>query len=183
MAALAEHRPTYATVLDWEAPEQLPVVLDWAEEAAQYAENVLIVPKVIGGIGKLPRTIGGKRVILAYSVPTRYGGTAVPVWEFAGWPIHILGGSPQVQMQAWRYLHGIADVVSADGNYSQSMAVRYCQFWRPGDARYAANRWWPKLEEVGNGTQWGEDAPYEAFRRSCENIMQAWHQLIGDDDA
>jgi hypothetical protein len=52
MAMLAQHRPTMATVLDWERDEQLPEVLDWAEEAAQYVAQVLIIPKVIGRLAQ-----------------------------------------------------------------------------------------------------------------------------------
>lgn len=40
MAELARLRPTMATVLDWEREQQLPEVLEWAEEAAQYVELV-----------------------------------------------------------------------------------------------------------------------------------------------
>ena len=176
MAALEKHRPVMATVLDWERPEQLPEVLNWAEEAAQHVERVLIVPKVVGGIGQIPRRIGGRDVILAYSVPTRYGGTQLPLWEFAGWPVHLLGGSPQAQMQAWAHLTPVADVVSVDGNYASKMAVRYCQFWMPGTARYARNRYWPTLREA-DGDTWGRDAPHEAMRRSCTNIVLAWQAL------
>ena len=75
MVELEKHRPVMATVLDWEQEEQLGEVLSWAEEAAQYVERVLLIPKVIGGIERLPRKIGGADVVLAYSVPTRYGGT------------------------------------------------------------------------------------------------------------
>jgi len=174
MAELAKHRPAMATVLDWEQPEQLNKVLDWAEEAAQYVEYVLIIPKVLGGIKTLPRRINGTDVILAYSVPTRYGGTFVPVWEFGGWPVHLLGGSPHKQMEMAHYLN----VVSVDGNYHQSMAVRYCQFWVPGTATYASNRWWPTLKEANDGVPWeGENAHHEAFSRSCYNIMEAWKKL------
>ena len=182
MTALARHRPTVATVLDWERDEQLPEVLDWAEEAAQYTEHVLIVPKVIGGIGRVPRRVGNKDVILAYSVPTRYAGTQLPAWEFAGWPVHLLGGSPTAQMRVWAHLRGIAEVVSTDGNYALKMAVRYGQFFVAGGAAtYASNRWWPTLVEA-DGRRWGQDVPYEAFRRSCENIMAAW-QRFGSDEA
>lgn len=173
MRGLAAHRPHMATVLDWERDEQLAEVLDWAEEAAQYTEHILIVPKVIGGVGRIPRRINGRGVVLAYSVPTRYGGSPLPVWELSGWPVHLLGGSPNAQMRAWTYLRGVADVVSADGNYAQKMAVRWCQYWVPGTARYASNRWWPTLTEA-DGERWEGDGPYEAFRRSCENIMTAW---------
>ncbi len=173
MTALAAERPALATVLDWEKEAQLPEVLDWAEEAAQYVrEAVIIIPKIAAGIARLPRRIVGKEVRLGYSVPTRFGGTFVPAWEFSGWPIHLLGGQPHSQMRLARYI----DVRSVDGNYAQKMALRYCQFWVPGDARYAAKgRWWPTLRET-DGMSWGTDAPYEAFRRSCQNIVEAWRR-------
>lgn len=176
MAALAAHRPAMATVLDWEREGQLPEVLDWAEEAAQHVGSVLIVPKVMGGIGRIPREVGGAPVVLAYSVPTRFGGTEVPAWEFTGWPVHLLGGSPRRQMAIWHHLRGRCEVVTADGNYAQMMAVRHNQFWAPGNARYGRDRWWPRLAEA-DGQPWGEGAPYEAFRRSCANIVEAWGGL------
>lgn len=174
---LKKHRPNVATVLDWEQDEQLPEVLAWAEEAAVYVDTVIIIPKVMGGIAKLPRTVGGKSVRLGYSVPTRHGGTSLPAWEFSGWPIHLLGGSPHKQMRLAHYF----DVVSADGNMILGQATRFCQFWANGNAKYAINRWWPTLREANDGVRWGDgsasaDAPYEAFRRSCENVMQAWRE-------
>lgn len=168
MNALATHRPHMASVLDWETDEQLPEVLNWAEEAAQYVETVMIIPKVFGGIGRIPNKIGNKAVRLGYSVPTRFGGTEVPIWEFADRPVHLLGGDPQKQMALCNYLN----VQSADGNYAHKMAVQFAQFWTPGNARYANSRFWPKLSEAGYCTT--KDAMYEAFRRSCENIMAAW---------
>ena len=173
MAALAAEQPHMATVLDWERDEQLSEVMGWAEEAAGHVERVVVVPKVPGGIDRLPRRVDGADVVLGYSVPTRYGGTPLPLWSFAGWPVHLLGGSPHRQMEYWRYLVNCADVVSADGNMSMLIATRYCQFWVPGTMRRARDRYWPTLVEA-DGTRWGQDAPYEAFRRSCENIRQAW---------
>jgi len=170
MAALAECQPHMATVLDWEREEQLDEVLSWAEEAAQFVEVVVIVPKVIGSIGRIPERISGAAVRLGFSVPTRYGGTEVPLWEFGARPTHLLGGSPHRQMQL--ALHGL-NVISADGNYAHRMALKSCQFWTPGTARYARDRYWPRLEEADNA-RFGHDAFYEAFRRSCANIMQSW---------
>lgn len=177
MAALAQHQPRMATVLDWERSEQLPEVIEWAEEAAQYVEVVIVIPKVLGGIRRLPRRIGGADVRLGYSVPTAYGGTELPTWEFAGWPVHLLGGSPHRQIDTAHYLRAC----SADGNYAGKMAQRYNQFWAAGNASYAKDRHWPRLIEA-DGRPWGDgsntaDAPYEAFRRSCANIMAAWRQL------
>jgi len=170
MERLAEHRPQQATVLDLERAEQFSEVMDWAAEAAQYVKRVVIIPKVFGIIPRIPEHVGDADVILGYSVPTRYAGTEVPVWEFARRPVHLLGGSPQAQMKLRHYLN----VFSADGNYANKMATRYCQFWQPGTARYAKNRWWPTLREANGGENWGDDAPYEAFRRSCESIIEHW---------
>lgn len=133
MAALAQHRPATASVLDWERWDQRDEVLAWAEEAAQHVTDaVIIIPKVVGGIESLPRTIGGKRVILGYSVPTRHGATDVPLWEFAGWPLHILGGSPRDQMQT--ALHHQGEVVQADGNMLH-MAAGRGTYWQRGKWR------------------------------------------------
>lgn len=166
MAKLDEHRPQSATVLDLEKPAQLCEVLSWAEEAAQWCQQVLIIPKTHGIIGRLPRRIGGADVILAYSVPTKHGGSAVWAEEFHGWPVHLLGGSPQAQMR-WSVRFG--NVVSADGNMHAQQAQR-CRFW---SATKGSKGHWVQLSEVGD-TARGKEAPIRAFRRSCENIMQAW---------
>lgn len=190
MAELEKHKPYMATVLDWERWDQLPEVLGWAEDAALYVEEVIIIPKVIGGVSSIPRVIGNKPIRLGYSVPTKFGGTLVHPVEFLGWPVHLLGGSPLVQAR----LGGLfslnkprlfsdaeqLNVVSADGNYHHKMATRYNQYFvADGSARYARNPYWPTLREANGGQNWGDgrakaDAPYEAFRRSCEAIMKVW---------
>lgn len=173
MAELRKHQPQVATVLDCESLEQLPEVLEWAEDAATTVRRVIIIPKASGVIGRLPHTIAGAEIVLGYSVPTSYGGTEIGLWEFEGWPVHLLGGSPQSQMRLCHYLR----VVSADGNMANKMAISRCQFWAPGNAK-AKDRYWPKLQEA-DGSAWGKDAPYEAFRRSCNNIVSAWATLRG----
>lgn len=167
MDALARHRPTMATVLDLEQLEQRDEVLSWAEEAAQYVSRVLIIPKYSGAVDGLPRRIGTADVILAYSVPTKFGGTEVPVWEFDGWPVHLLGGSPHAQMRLTRYM----DVVSADGNMSNKMA-HAGRFW---SATKGPKGHWRNLREIGVDLE--RDNNLEAFRRSCHNIMAAWRVL------
>lgn len=171
MAALEKHRPHMATVLDWEREEQLVEVLDWAQEATRFVEQVVIVPKVIGGIARLPRTIAGATVVLGYSVPTVYAGTPVPIWSFRGWPVHLLGGSPHQQMKMWRYLP--SEIQSIDGNMANKMAQR-CQFWR---RRKGTKGHWVSLKEA-DGEVMGQDANCEAFRRSCRNIKEAWDSLF-----
>jgi hypothetical protein len=170
VTALKTHRPKLATVLDLEHETQLPEVLGWAEDVAPYvSEAIIVIPKFFGAIAQLPRKIGGVDVRLGYSVPTSHGGTEVPVWEFIGWPVHLLGGSPHSQIKIAKYLN----VASVDGNMAMKMATRLCAFWVNGNARYAINRYWPQLQEADN-SHWGKDAPYEAFRRSCVNIQSAW---------
>lgn len=176
MTALAQHRPVTATVLDWERDEQLAEVLDWAEEAAQYVERVVIIPKVVGSVARIPRRINNADVVLGYSVPSRFSGSSVPLWELAGWPVHLLGGSPSRQMQCWHHLTPIADVVSVDGNMMQKLALRHTQFWSPVPIEGANVRHWPTLVEA-DGERWSVDAPYEAFRRSCVAIKAAWQRL------
>lgn len=176
IAALTKHQPRLATVMDWETWEQLPEVLGWAEETAAHVETVIIIPKVFSGIAKLPRSIGGKPVRLGYSIPTKHGGTEVPIWEFGDWPVHLLGGNPHTQMKLTYYLN----VVSTDGNMAHKMAVRHNAFYDP--SRRTKSGYWPSLATF-DGQRWGDgsvtaDAPYEAFRRSCQNIMVAWRTLI-----
>lgn len=174
IAALAQHRPYMATVLDWERDEQLPEVLGWAEEIAPLVERIVIIPKVIGGVPRIPARVGECDVVLGYSVPTRYAGTSVPPWEFGRRPVHLLGGSPKAQLNAAHYLN----VVSADGNYIQKMATKYCQYFVAGRAEWAANRHWPTLAEGNGGEKTNiNDGHYEAFGRSCVNVMAAWHGL------
>lgn len=164
MKALAEHRPEMATVLDLEQPAQLVEVLSWAEEAAQYVQRVLIIPKYSGAVDSLPRRVGGADVVLAYSVPTKFGGTEVPTWEFDGWPVHLLGGSPHRQMLLTHYLR----VVSVDGNMANKMS-HAGRFWC---ATKGPKGHWRNLREVG--LDFPTDNNLEAFKLSCTNIMQAW---------
>jgi hypothetical protein len=165
MAALGKHRPFMASVIDWERIEQRAEVLSWAEEAAQFVSVVMIIPKV-SGIPTLPRRIGSTEVRLGYSVPTKHGGTSLHLAEFFGWGVHLLGGSPGSQMRLARYM----DVKSADGNMAMKMANRGL-YWVPGKRTFS-NKWVSLLET--DGARWNGDGNYEAFRRSCKNIMTAW---------
>ncbi len=170
MAALRQYKPALATVLDWERDEQLPEVLAWAAEAAQHvSEAVIVIPKVMGGISRIPEVICGKSVRLGYSVPTSFAGTELPLWEFGRRPVHLLGGSPGKQLELAHYLN----VQSADGNYSTLMAIRYGQFYANNKQGRGRTPEWPKLHEVLNEPA-KDDIPYLCFRLSCINIRAAW---------
>jgi len=173
MAALEQYRPGLASVLDWEHEEQLPEVMRWAENAAQFVtEAVIIIPKMMGGISRLPRQVNGVPVRIGYSVPTKskkFSGTELPLWEFLGWPVHVLGGTPKKQHTIARTL----DVISVDGN-SFIGRSNNCQFFvAGGSARTAKNRWWPQLQESVYGDV-NKDANYMAFELSCINIQAMW---------
>lgn len=189
MAQVAEKKPHMATVLDLERKDQYNEVLDWASEITNYVQVVIIVPKVKGITEKLPREINGKEIRLGYSVPTRYGATHISQAEFYGWPIHLLGGSPEKQMLYCGINLRIPDaqlsfdldlprlnVKSIDGNMILGQATRHCQFWCPGNAKYAQNKFWPTVREWNDGNPINKDAPYLAFRMSCENIMKVWNE-------
>jgi ribosomal protein S18 acetylase RimI-like enzyme len=164
MRALEAHRPRMATVLDWENEDQLPDVLRWAEAAAQFVtETIVLIPKVTGGIGRLPRQIGGREVRLGYSVPTKFGATAIPAWEFAGWPVHLLGGLPHRQHDLARYL----DVRSTDGSYAQLKANRFVECFSAVHSGH-----WVTLRDVYERIKW--DAPAAAWELSCINIRAMW---------
>jgi hypothetical protein len=198
MAALARHRPVAATVLDLERPEQLGEVLSWAEEAAQLVrEAVVVIPKFRGAIAQLPRQIGGKRMVLGLSVPTGFGGIPhdLDLTEFAGWRVHLLGGSPHLQIAYWCALSGtpppewlsrnarrlaqryapfgaLAEVVSADGNMAQDQAGS-CRFWSPW--RGPKGHWW-QLAQAGD-TDRARGARARALERSCATIVATWQAL------
>lgn len=173
MAALAEHRPDVATVLDWERAEQEGEVMAWAEEASRHVRAVVVIPKVPGTVPLIPERVGGAEVVLGYSVPTSYGGSPVPLWEFGRRPVHLLGGSPQRQIELAAYLN----VVSADGNMAHQQAHR-CRFWSPTRA-YKGR--WVQLRDAGD--ERAEGANLEAFRRSCVAIRAAWQRRTPSQDA
>jgi hypothetical protein len=122
--ACVDGHPKYATVRDYMSKGQcenagiafyeLEQVLDWAEELGQYAENVIVIPKV-DVLDRIP-----DKYILGYSVPTSHGGTPLPVEAFRGRRVHLLGGSWKAQLAHMAQLED--DVVSFDNNYLGKIA-------------------------------------------------------------
>jgi hypothetical protein len=167
MGTLEKHRPDLATVLDWEHEYQLQEVMEWAEETSQYVETVIIIPKVVGGIKRLPKSINGKEVRLGYSAASTFSSTPVSLSEFKGWPVHCLGGSPRTQMQVFKTV----ECRSADGNYIQQQARERGQFLSP--AMRGKRNGWPRLQEAGLGHV-GKDAIYLAFELTCIAVPMVW---------
>lgn len=184
--AVVTHLPRMASVLDLEKMDQIDEVLRWSCAISPYVRDcIIIIPKVSGAIKHLPREIEGIPIRLGYSVPTLFGASSVSLVEFLGWPIHLLGGGPIAQLGLYgdngvrRLLDAPRlNVVSVDCNYHLLMATRYNQFFVRLPNRSYKNRYWPTIVEA-DGEKWGDgsnkaDAPYEAFRRSSINIMNAW---------
>lgn len=166
-ATLERFRPRLATVLDWEREEQFNEVMSWADEASQWVtEAVIIIPKVVGGIKRLPYKVNGRQVRLGYSAASTFSGTPVSISEFRHWPVHCLGGSIKDQMDVARK----TDCRSADGNFIQQMARKNCQFFSP--SRPARNTSWPTLKEAGIYIK--RDAPYVAFNLTCIGVPMFW---------
>jgi len=169
VAAASRYQPYLATVLDWERVEQWDEVMRWAEAVSPYVETVIVIPKVVGQTWRIPSLIGGKSVRLGYSVKTSWAGTPVPLSEFEDRPVHLLGGSPHEQLELAHKLN----VVSVDQSIAQQMANR-CAYWIPRPLwRHAKASHFVTLREADGGWD-GMDAPYEAFRRSCNNLAMAW---------
>ncbi|WP_223563862.1 DUF6610 family protein [Pantoea agglomerans] len=110
LSAVIERKPFLTIARDVEDIYQLDSILKQAEVLKKYCEHVAIVPKDIRMNGNITSLIP-KEYILAYSVPTRYGGTQVSLNSFDR-KVHLLGGRPDIQ----RSLGDKLDVFSIDGN-------------------------------------------------------------------
>lgn len=180
VAEIAKHKPSVATVIDWQTGVDRAEVMGWAEDIAPYVETVIVIPKIKGTVDLVPCAVGGKPVRLGYSVPTSYGGTPLAYQEFGRRPVHLLGGNPFKQVR----LSHLLNVVSADTNYHQLMATSRTQFFSLDIHQTAKNKHWPTLGDVGllqhksSLFEWKAptNAPYLAFGLSCHNIMTMWKQ-------
>lgn len=103
-------RPRLTIARDLCREEDLPRILDEAHEIGQYADDVVIVPKVPEIAERLDDLIP-KEFMLGYSVPTSYGQTPIHPRYFRR-HVHLLGGRPDVQ----RRLAESMNVVSFDCN-------------------------------------------------------------------
>jgi hypothetical protein len=84
LEAVAITRPKLTIARDVESIFQLDEILEEAEELQKYASLVAIVPKDPYMTGRIEELIP-KNYILAYSVPTKYGGTSIPTSSFRRW--------------------------------------------------------------------------------------------------
>lgn len=111
LAAVKLTRPLLTVAKDVQKLSELPGVLDQAHELLRFANHVIIVPKDRQLAEGLSQRIPS-RFLLGYSVPTRYGGTSIPLSSFRGRAVHLLGGRPDVQLMLAKKLR----VFSVDVN-------------------------------------------------------------------
>lgn len=88
-------KPVMTVAQDVEDKAEISKIIDQAWELSLHSKYVIIVPKDIKLTSRLNAIIP-KDFILGYSVPTKYGGTAIPPEAFER-PVHLLGGRPDVQ--------------------------------------------------------------------------------------
>lgn len=169
VSRLAIYKPSLATVMDWTKEEEFEEVMSWAEMASEHVESVIIIPKVIGGVHRIPAMVNGKEIRLGYSVPTKYSGTKVPFAEFGNRPVHLLGGDPIEQKRLTKVLN----VKSVDGNLHMKMANKGTLVFDPEQStpmgQWCTLNYFTK-EFVGLET----DRHLKAFELSCRNLMAFW---------
>src|SRR3989339_794272 len=93
--AVAEKVPFLTIARDIERISELDSILKEAEMLRKYSDYVAVVPKDLGLTDNIDKYIP-KHFVLAYSVPTKYGGTNIPMKSFSR-PVHLLGGRPDEQ--------------------------------------------------------------------------------------
>lgn len=160
--AVKEHRPYMASVVDWTPDKQLEEVMIWATEIAQYVELVQVIPKIPREVDKIPHHVGGKKIVLGFSVPTKHGATPCYPEEFAGRDVHLLGGNPiqQTNYAGLLTTYG-ANIISTDGNLINK-ASGFGTFWENGRSR-----------SLGNKTI----TTVDAIERSLKEIPRLWKSV------
>lgn len=171
---VAEYKPKIATVLDLERESQFDEVLSWADSISKHVDKIVIIPKLSGIVSKIPQEVNGKEVLLGYSIPTSHGGTDVPVEEFIGWRVHLLGGNPQKQLNMYDKMESLGiGVYSVDCNYISMKANNFCSVWT---RKIIKNRQWMDLQDIVGRKI--EDGVYTAFSLSCVSLVFAWHERL-----
>jgi len=158
VTVVRNERPKYAVAPDVEAEWTLRDVLSVARELDRFAENVIIVPKDCRP-GEIP-----EKYVIGYPNQPNFGSNGA--WMRNSYPsdhpVHVLGGSPDDQLDLADYL----TVRSVDG----ANVTRYAEFgrvWTPG----------PQLERP-------DLSYYERIRESLGNIHAMWNmgQSSGSGD-
>lgn len=166
IAACKRHSPEYAVAGDYSRDGlDIDAVNSLARQVEPYVNRVIVVPHGTGQVAEVPEfaTVG-------LSVATSYASSDVPLIEYHGNDLHLMGGAPEKQMELYeRYTD---DVISADSNYVQKIA-------------YKQNRWWSQTRDKFSGRKTvaldplEQDNPnVESARRSLVHWSYAWRELL-----
>ncbi len=128
VSVVARLHPKYATVRDVMTPEQcraeqveyysLGQILDYADELADFAEHIIVIPKY-DCVDQIP-----DRYMLGYSTPTSYGGAPGGIVELMAnskRPVHLLGGAWEQQRRL--LYHSGMNIISLDFNHIHKLAM------------------------------------------------------------
>jgi hypothetical protein len=173
LKACESAKPKYATVRDIMTEAQceaagieyfdFDTVMKFAQDLKRFTERVIVIPKY-DCLGDIP-----DRYVLGYSIPTKYGGTPMPMSMFDGREVHLLGGS-------WKKQRGYitnpnCNVVSFDNNYEWKVSV-YGNFCLPdGTVR--------SLKDYGLNT--ASSPMYASMMLSLCNIATGLKEVFSDD--
>lgn len=162
-------RPEMASVIDITSMEIFDEALQWCEELSGAVNKLIVIPK-IDIIDSLPKMVNSSEIILGYSVPSTYGKTDIDFSRFTKFKVHLLGGSPHVQMRLYSEYPEV--VYSVDGNYMTRMANTMGRFWVPGNNDEPTNRYW-RRDLTKQRT--------DLFSISCQNVYSAWQHILEDN--
>jgi hypothetical protein len=89
LAAVKQTNPILTCARDIEDIDAIDSIIREAEQLSRYCGRVILVPKDIR-LSSSIRSFIPLRYVIGYSVPTKYGGTQIPITSFEG-DIHLLG--------------------------------------------------------------------------------------------
>lgn len=176
IAVVAKTRPKYACAEDlsdkvFDLTDIERAILQ-VKRLANYCEYPIIIPKLEEQINYID-----EKITIGYSIPTSNGGAKYAPEMLSGRKVHLLGGSPQQQIQIYQQIIKKVNVGSVDCNMHQRMANEQCKYWQVITRRSRFRR----LQTTGDwflfpGNKKDENRQLNCFRLSCCNIYQAWQE-------
>lgn len=176
---IQKERPYMATVVDITSVKLIDTALLWADKISKYVDKIVIIPKINEAISHIPHYINGKEIILGYSVPTKYGKTDIPIDNFSGYNIHLLGGSPKQQMEL--FFNSGQSVYSIDNNYVCNIGLRFGGVWNMSSYSIDNDLFMGNIiviNQSGLYVKWHNGSQITAIDKSLSNLMSAWNMLF-----
>lgn len=156
---IRKYKPQMAMVPDYEKPNKEKLFRMIEEVRDTGVHDVLCCPKFHGAIDDIPLDC-----IVAISVPSSYAGFLPEPREINNRVVHLLGGTPQDQIDMYRLYtsHG-AKVLSLDCNAHMKASMTGTFF------------------DTGRWKNYGTVPRIEAFNLSAINIKKTWEKVIRNE--